>query len=197
MTSEDMRPTVTAAAETATAGAEAGADGGAPAERLVAPDYLFLTCAGVECAIPLSALREVLPARPEAVALPHSPEWLLGVFALRAELFGLADPAPLLLGQPGARSDAHASGAVMLVGSGERTLAWVVERLGATVPLLAGGPALTPRESAVGDGAAVVERYRAGEIVVAGGDQRYVVVLAQRLLDDMLGAIEERPATNG
>lgn len=58
--------------------------------------HLLVRCMGIECALPLSALREVLPIVPQAIYLPFSPEWMLGIFPLRNEMVGLVDPAPLL-----------------------------------------------------------------------------------------------------
>ena len=51
--------------------------------------YLLFTCADVACAAPLAHFREVLPTLPTTVALPFSPPWMLGFFALHTELIGL------------------------------------------------------------------------------------------------------------
>ena len=72
-------------------------DGAAP----VGDPYLQFTCADVACAAPLTLFREVLPTLPTTVALPFSPPWVLGLFALHTELIGLVDPAPLLFESPG------------------------------------------------------------------------------------------------
>ncbi len=70
---------------------------------VVAPEgdpYLLFTCADVACAAPLTQFREVLPTLPTTVALPLSPPWMLGFFALHTELIGLVDPAPFLFAAP-------------------------------------------------------------------------------------------------
>lgn len=173
------------------------------------PGYLLFRCAGVDCAVPLVALREVLPRSPAALPLPHSPEWLLGVFALRAELVGLADPAPLLFGAASDRSAPRAYGAALLAGDGERVLAWAVESIGATAPFAGaarpetGGSqpgasmTVTPDPDGVSrtlatPGQIVASAYAMGEIAAAG--QRYAVIHVEALLADMLRALEERPA---
>lgn len=173
------------------------------------PRLLFFRCAGTDCAASLAALREVLPQCPAALPLPHSPPWFLGVFALRAELVGLADPAPLLFDfdsptghAPVAAPPAH--GVALLVGTGAQTLAWVVESIGATAPL-----ALSTGDDEA-DGVSVVDMvggnpnapestvaaaYARGTVMRAGGrGQRYVVIDVEALLADMLRALEERSA---
>ena len=168
-----------------------------PAAELPAPPepgFLLFRCAGVDCAVPLVALREVLPRCPDALPLPRSPEWLLGVFALRAELVGLADPAPLLFG---VASDPTPwpHGAALLAGSGERVLAWAVESIGATAPLaqLIGDEIGAAPDTAVASGPTVAAPYAAGVITPAPG-QRCAVIDVGALLADMLRALEERPA---
>lgn len=174
------------------------------------PGYLLFRCAGVDCAVPLVALREVLPHCPDALPLPHSPEWLLGVFALRAELVGLADPAPLLFGAAGDHAGPQAHSAALLAGHNERVLAWAVESIGATAPLTqeaveeGGGdrPAVSIAEippdtldvpgTLDAPGPIVAAAYGAGEIAASG--QRYAVIDVGALLADMLRALEERPA---
>lgn len=181
-----------------------------PAAVAAEPGYLLFRCAGVDCAVPLVALREVLPLCPSALPLPHSPEWLLGVFALRAELVGLADPAPLLFGTPGGRPGPQAYGAALLAGNNERVLAWAVESIGATAPLeqeageASDGdqPAMSLGEmppdtlEALGaleaPGQAIVATYGVGEIATSG--TRCAVINVGALLADMLHALEERPA---
>ncbi len=170
------------------------------------PRFLFFRCAGVDCAAPLAALREVLPQCPAALPLPHSPEWLLGVFALRAELVGLADPAPLLFAAapdraPGSPAAAPCDAAIV-VGSGDRSLAWTVESIGATtasgvppasgdeadVSLVAGNAAEEPHALFPN----VAARYAAGAIAHPDG-RRCAVIDAEALLADMLRTLEERP----
>lgn len=92
-----------------------------------APDgdpYLLFTCADVACAAPLAHFREVLPTLPTTVALPFSPHWMLGFFALHAELIGLVDPAPFLFESPELASISRArtlNGRVILPGSAAPT----------------------------------------------------------------------------
>src|SRR5215470_13027737 len=62
--------------------------------------FLLFACGGILCAAPLINFREVLPVLPQPTALPFSPPWALGICILHAELIGLVDPAPMLLGQP-------------------------------------------------------------------------------------------------
>ncbi len=91
-------------------------DGAAP----MGDPYLRFTCADVACAAPLTLFREVLPTLPTTVALPFSPPWVLGLFALHTELIGLVDPAPHLFESPGlqglSRARAH-NGQVIVPGS--------------------------------------------------------------------------------
>lgn len=173
------------------------------------PGYLLFRCAGVDCAVPLAALREVLPRCPSALPLPHSPEWLLGVFALRAELVGLADPAPLLFDAAHDSLAPRTHGAALLAGSDERVLAWAVESIGATAPLAQGagaehgggqpavsaagvsGPGDRPGEID-GTGPGIAALYSAGAVAASG--RRYAVINVGALLADMLRALEERPA---
>ena len=119
--------------------------------------YLQFTCADIVCAAPLTHFREVLPTLPTTIALPFSPSWMLGLFALHTELIGLVDPAPILFdapdliglsrarthnGQvitPGARKTTSANWRLstpesgptaLIIGSGETMLALVVSGVG-------------------------------------------------------------------
>src|SRR5579875_1764982 len=76
---------------------EAGEAGGERANTGV--EHLLFVCANLPCAAPLAELREALPALPRTTPLPFSAPWLLGIFPLRTEIIGLADPVPMLLGQ--------------------------------------------------------------------------------------------------
>lgn len=187
----------------ATEGEGPGAEIAAPAVE--EPRFLFFRCGGADCAAPLAALREVLPQCPPSLPLPHSLDWLMGVFALRAELVGLADPEPLLFESVAERSSApKAHRAALVVGKGARMLAWAVESIGATAPL--GGPDASDAEpvdtQAPQDDttahpraaqATVVAHYATGAIALADG-RRYTVIDVDALLADMLRALEERPA---
>jgi len=115
--------------------------------------YLRFMCAGRQCAVPLSALREVLPAVPRTVYLPFSPGWLLGIFPLRNEMVGLVDPAAFLCRRDGSSDPTQASeshpiadslpsyeaggilpnrapATALIVGNEGRSLAWAVESVG-------------------------------------------------------------------
>jgi chemotaxis signal transduction protein len=159
------------------------------------PGFLLFRCAGVDCAVPLTNLREVLPQTPAVLPLPHSPKWLFGVFALRATLVGLADPSPLLVGvDPDGSATPHA--ATLLAGTGDSVLAWSVESVGNTAPIT---PLLNEEADALAnlDGARdvsapVVARYAVGKIAPTP-DRRYTVIDAETLLADMLRALEEKP----
>lgn len=171
-----------------------------PAAATVAaePGFLLFRCGGVDCAVPLVALREVLPRCPAALPLPHSPEWLLGVFALRAELVGLADPAPLLFSTTN-DSTPLPHGAALLAGVGERALAWAVESIGATAPLTwmdgdeGDGGASSASDPSDLPGSTMAAPYAAGVIAPESG-RRYTVIDVEALLADMLRALVERPA---
>jgi chemotaxis signal transduction protein len=63
-------------------------------------EYLALVLGGTMCAVPLSAVREVLPGTLPVVPLPDSPPWLHGVFHWRGDLIPLIDPLPMLTGDP-------------------------------------------------------------------------------------------------
>lgn len=109
---------------------------GAGGQRRLAPEsakdnlasegepYLQFTCADTACAAPITYFREVLPTLPTTIALPFSPPWMLGLFALHTALIGLVDPAPLLFEAPElvglSRSRAH-NGQVIVPGARKPT----------------------------------------------------------------------------
>lgn len=185
--------------------------------------YLLFACAGLTCAVPLTILREVLPALPSVVPLPYSPDWLLGIFPLRSEMLGLADPAAMLLGQPadgtslqGMETEALLSsvaaqaspfvsdGAPMtalVVGTGERSLAWAVTMVGAIVLIRDGeisiGAAGAAGSMEASSALPVAARYCAGIYTSPDGGQRIVIVRAETLLDDLLSALEEGDESHG
>ena len=149
--------------------------------------YLLFTCMTLACAVTLETLREVLPTVPATIPLPHTPSWMFGLFALRAELLGLVDPAPLLLGASAPGSGDPPPTATILVGDGEHTLGWAVERVGAITLVrddeILRDPPLT---------ASIADRYYAGLYTPADGGQRHIILHARHLLDDLLLALEER-----
>ena len=153
--------------------------------------YLLFTCRGVRCAVALRALREVLPQVPAVVALPHSPPWTVGVFALRSELIALVDPAPVLLGETPGGENVQVN-AVLLVGNGPRSLGWAVGDIGAI-------SVMRPEEIAPLRSPAVPvwERYALGVYAPTSTEDAYVLLDADRLLDDLLNELEERERPNG
>jgi chemotaxis signal transduction protein len=161
------------------------------ADEAIGSQYLLFTCGGVRCAVALRALREVLPQVPAAVPLPHSPPWTLGVFALRSELIALVDPAPVLLGERSTRERVQV-GAALLVGEGPRTLGWAVGDIGAI-------RVIRPEEISPLPSPAVPvwERYALGVCTPASAEDTYVLLDADRLLDDLLNELEERERSNG
>jgi len=73
-----------------------------PATPDVASANLALVCSDFTCAVPLTAVREVLAGIPAASPLPDSPAWLLGVMQWRGEVIALIDPLPILSGNAAA-----------------------------------------------------------------------------------------------
>lgn len=170
-------------------------------------ELLLFWCRGVQCALPLTSLREVLPEAPVPVYLPFSPAWMLGIFPLRNELVGLVDPAALLLsgdgisaanpdivvddpsasfvGLPGARSAQTA----ILVGSEGRCLAWIVDGVGEIAH--AQDDQICQSPDAGSAGLSIMPRYVAGMYRAPDAPSESVVLRAEALLDDMLAALTE------
>lgn len=65
-------------------------------------DYGLLAAAGIELAVPISALREVVPCPPELASLPVSATGLLGAMNLRSQILPVVDLGPLI-GRPSTR----------------------------------------------------------------------------------------------
>lgn len=195
----------------AAVGARAERPSGDAPEEEAGLDVLLFTCAGVPCAVPLTALREVQPSLPRTVALPHSPPWMLGVFPHHTEMIGLADPSPLLLGRPAdaeyvphlAARGVRLTGTPMqnppllcmalLIGDGTRSLALAVNAIGAIVRARA--------EDLVSSvylleevGIHIVARYVAGAFMPRGSSERYAALRIDLLLDDLLGALDDEEA---
>ncbi len=191
--------------------------GETPFEELTGIEYLLFTCGGVECGVPLAALREVLPALPQVAPLPASPEWMMGVFALRAEMIALVDPAPVLLDHAAAyatprpspashtapvastlpqdRSQAssiHRPRSALIVGTGERCLAWAISLVGDLVRL-EDHEILPHTHEATADAPRVRERYILGDYIVPENGRRYTLLNAELVLDDVLHELEEDP----
>lgn len=158
-------------------------------------EYLLCECCRLRCAVALGELREVVRALPPAVPLPFSPAWLLGVFALRTELVGLVDPAPLLLGALGEPALSAAAGetfpeltATLIAGDDEHLLGLAVSRLGAIAAITAGqiGSTLPPGTPPV---AASLVRgwYHPGR-----GEPPYAVLNMPALVSALVEALSEK-----
>jgi chemotaxis signal transduction protein len=174
-----------------------------PFEELAGTEYLLFTCGGVNCAVPLASLREVVPTLPQVAPLPASPEWLMGIFALRTEMIALIDPAPMLLEsmqhpatpQQSPRSHATADSlprSALIVGAGERCLAWAIALVGDIVRIEADRIAPHAPDAAAG-GRDVRQRYIAGDYIMPQDGRRYTLLQTELVLDDVLHALEEEP----
>jgi len=86
--------------------------------------YLILDIAGTACALPREAVAEVLPL-PDLQAAPASGGWLLGLANLGGRPVPVLDLAALL----GLRETAAAGLYAHLVLAGDRSLAWLVDRV--------------------------------------------------------------------
>jgi chemotaxis signal transduction protein len=175
--------------------------------------FLLFACGGILCAAPLINFREVLPVLPQPTALPFSPPWTLGICILHAELIGLVDPAPLLLGQPdfptlrwrspvsptlgGIQPLPHKAplggvhaGHALVVGEGERSLAFAVQ---AVLDIVASDDdeivALdAPERPPLG----CAEAYAAGFLLPKDAAESFTIVRVDTLLADLLAALEEK-----
>lgn len=174
--------------------------------------YLRFVCAGRECAVPLLALREVLPAVPQTVYLPFSPDWMLGIFPLRNEMLGLVDPVPFLTrhdaspafseasaphrvpenAPPGRSGDGvanrRASATALVVGSEDRCLAWAVESVG-DIALVQDGELHYIGEQTTRI-LPFARRYVTGVYTPRESNAQVLVLAAETLLTDLLDALE-------
>jgi chemotaxis signal transduction protein len=174
--------------------------------------FLLFTCGGAPCAAPLISFREVLPVLPQPTALPFSPPWALGICVLHSELIALVDPAPVLLGRPdapiirwrssrsptlggmqtltnGADPNAMQVGHALVVGEGERSLAFAVQ---AVLDIVAAEDdeilALdAPERPTLG----CAEAYTTGFLLPRDASASYTIVRVDVLLGDLLAALEE------
>ena len=161
----------------------------------------------------LADLREVLPSLPPHVALPFSPQWLWGVFPLRADLVALVDPSPTLLhGPAAARRMTGAAGAglprtttsaagrpdsprALVGGEGDHLLALVANRIGDIYPLRpddagdANDPAYAPVAAAQ-----ALPAYVAGVYLIAGLERPALALRIAQVCDDIFAALQEQPA---
>jgi chemotaxis signal transduction protein len=173
--------------------------GAAPLVSLVdrGVEFLVFSCQGIACAAHLTAIREVLVSLPVIASLPDSPPWFLGVFQLRAEILGAADISPMLTGEAPADSAARpprAAGTAgrehaLVVGSGPASLALLVESVGDILRLRQREILLDLVEHpAFG---VIAPRYRLGLLAPDGSPTRFVLVMLDTLLADMLSAITD------
>lgn len=179
------------------------------APDLAADEYLPFVIGGVDCVAPFHALTEVLPGIPPTVTLPASPPWVLGVFAHRLRMYGLVDPLPALCGRadapgrtfprqrptlhrtPGTAHDASVSqkACVVIVGTGDRRLALVLDGLGATFTL--GEQGVTPRANLrMLTDLPFQPRYVGGLATRPGERSGFLVIEVDTLLRDLLTAIQ-------
>lgn len=167
------------------------AQGTDPTEGRTGSDYLLFTCGHTPCAVPLTELREVLPSLPAVVPLPFSPPWLLGVFPLRTELVGLADPTPVLLGAThGAEPDAPRPTTAFIVGDEDNLLGLAVSSVGDIAVVQ---PEEIVRDLAL-DGPQVALPYAAGHYLAPDGSRVYAIVHMPRLVADVLTVLTEAVA---
>ena len=167
------------------------AHGEQPDDSQVGAQYLLFRCGQTPCAVALTDLREVLPKLPAVVVMPYSPPWLLGLFPLRAELLGLADPAPLLLSSNGqAAYEASALSMALVVEHDGVALGLAVAAVGdiAHVPSDELVP-ITP-DAVTG----VTRPYALGVYISPRGGTPYTVVDMRRLVADLLAALSEDAA---
>lgn len=188
--------------------------GEAPVTTPDGDPYLLFICADVACAAPLTHFREVLPTLPMTVALPFSPPWVLGFFALHTELIGLVDPAPFLFDspelaslsrarmrngrviQPGSaasigqnwRLAAPESGpTALIIGSGERMLALAVGGVG-DMAYVRPEEVIT-NTTTIATARTPAERYRSGVFIQPESQVAFQIVRIDILLDTLLDAM--------
>lgn len=178
-------------------------------------EHLLFLCAGVPCAAPLQALREVMLSSPRPVFLPFSPPWLLGVCPLRMELVGLVDPAPMLLGDRGdgspvwpidgatsavsngvAARDGVGSVPTLVVSGVECALGWVVQAVG-DIARIVPEEIVTEPEQIADARLPFVARYVRGIYTPPQSDQRHIVLNVQRLMGDLVAAMREKEHDRG
>jgi len=158
-------------------------------DEVATPQYLLYSRCGVGLAVPLTALREVLPGMPTTTPLPFSPNWLLGIFPLRNEILGLVDPAPVLFPQMDVAEIAdYAVRTAIVVGSDERALAWAVDTVGEIVQVADADLAALER---LPERLRDTPHYAIGSIRREEPAAEYVVLDAQAALTGMLEALQE------
>lgn len=166
------------------------AQGTDPTEGRTGSEYLLFSCGHTSCAVPLRDLREVLPALPAVVPLPFSPPWLLGVFPLRTELFGLVDPAPILLGRSAPSAEPAHPTTALVAGDDDGLIGLAVSGVG-DIALVQ--PEEIVRDATL-DAAGVALPYAAGHYVSPNDGRAYAIVNMPRLVADVLQALTEAAA---
>jgi len=171
--------------------------------------HLRFRLASSSCLLPLDRLGGVLAERPRLIHLPYSPEWMLGVFPHRTGLVALVDPVPVLTGLSGpvevlppllfpTFGVSPSPPPVLIVGSGERTLAWTVERI-TDIVYVQDREVDSLSELATHPSYAITPRYISG-VHTADPAAHDLVLAVDQALDDMLAALverEEKDDTNG
>jgi chemotaxis signal transduction protein len=172
---------------------------GAPGEHR--PEFLTFSCAGIACAAPLSAIREVLTALPTIASLPDSPAWFLGVFQLRADILGAADLGLLVTGRATSETDAPTRETYaaltghersIIVGAGAQSLALLVDSIGDILALEA-HEVLSDLIEHPAFGA-IAQRYRLGLLAPDGAQTRFALITLETVLTDALNALTDREA---
>ena len=195
--------TLTATAEVNLTGASSVEDAEPAGE-----EYLLFWLGESPYLAPLAELREALPGVPRHVALPFSPRWLWGIFPLRTDLVILVDPLPTLLyGPDTARQmdDVNASRPIptpafapeeppqaLVIGEGEHVLALLADRIGDIHALHT--EEQRPADSLAERDLAPLPQYVAGAYAIAGLEREALVLRLAALAEDILSALEERPA---
>jgi purine-binding chemotaxis protein CheW len=161
--------------------------GDVPPQSARGTEYLVFTCGTVECALPLTALREVLPALPDVVPLPFSPDWLLGIFPFRLELLALVDPMSLLLERPD--EAAAPPRMTVIVGDEKRSLGWAVTAVGDIARVR--DEELRAVVAEMPEGLPLRPQYIEGVYTPSEGESRYFVLRADAVMDELLRGLEE------
>jgi chemotaxis signal transduction protein len=188
-----------------------------PATPDVTSGALALVCAGFTCAVPLTAVREVVAGIPAAAPLPDSPAWLLGVMQWRGELIALIDPLPILTGNAAAHggpwrrvpradhggpaawrpiiglargadpSGLSESGAAIVLGDDTCCIALAVDTVDTLGSLVSSAAGPAARQEKA---VPVLPRYTAGMTAKVGGSSS-PVLRTGTLLEDVVAALTE------
>lgn len=179
--------------------------GQSAAQGTFEPQYLLFECGGIDCTVPLAELREVRNGIPRTIPLPGSPDWMLGIFPVRSEMLALVDPIPALFGcleqavpalpvrQPAPDLE---RASVLIMGTGERSLALVVDTYSGT-PTIHSHELDLSAQTLASPELPIDARYVSGIYRPADTDRTYVVLQADHLLSDLIAALEEADESNG